>query len=231
METCNKSMSEKGRYRTTYAWLWIRSLIVTVVMGWLFCGGWIGPNLLEFLDAAMATNFHHAWTELDSWEVNVVTSVLFGLLWWRMVKVFVLHGSPFTNGMKVVPGREDNEGASGRLVTLSYIGDWDVYGTDNKVEEHGFWMGAIFRAHSTSDKLIRSRLEFLILALPRGCSLVISESRVFLQKTGHIGRAERFRMWTDKYMSAKKMELMPEDKFRREIVENMKDINRHLQSG
>lgn len=199
------SVSGKLDYKKTYGWFWVRFAAVFVAIAWLIYGDWTSFNLLEFIDIAMQTRFYEAWAKMPSWSVHIATLILFVLLWWRVVKVLILHGVPFTFGMKVETGRQDNNGTGGRLATLAYIGDKNVYASDSKVEEHGFWFGATFRAHATSDKLIRSRLQFLIFALPREWSVLIHESRVYVKKMNHVDRAKCFRIWSDKYKFTRKM--------------------------
>ncbi len=201
------AVSEKINYKKTYGWFWVRFVAVSVAIAWLIYGDWASFNLLEFIDIAMQTRFYEAWTKMPSWSVHIATLILFVLLWWRVVKVLILHGAPFTFGMKVETGRQDNNGTGGRLATLAYIGDKDVYANNNKVEEYGFWFGAIFRAHATGDKLVRSRLQFLIFALPCGCSVLVHESRIFFKRMKHKDRAKSFRIWSDKYTFTKKTAL------------------------
>ena len=201
------TVSEKPNYKRTYIWFGVRFVVVFGIIACLIYGDWVSSDLLKFIDTAMQTRFYEAWTKTPSWSVHIATLTLSVLLWWRVVKVLILHGVPFTFGMKVEAGRQDNNGTGGRLATLAYIGDKDVYANNNKVEEYGFWFGVIFRAHATSDKLVRSRLQFLIFALPCGCSVLVHESRIFFKRMNHKDRAEMFRIWSDKYTFTKKTTL------------------------
>ena len=103
------------------------------------------------------------------------------------------------------------------------IGDDDVYRGNYDGQ---FWYGAVFRAHPSSDKLMRSRLEFLAMALPFGWTLSVHESRLFLQQTGHESRARRYRLVADKY--GRKNESMSADRFRNEVVRHMRYIGNYF---
>ena len=119
-----------------------------------------------------------AFSVLDNLEEQVDSMVLFekyiglggivyALFWWRVVKVYVLLGSPISFGMKIVHGSR-----KGRGITHVHIG------TTKRKEERNILYGAIFRAHPNSDKLMRHRLEFLVLAMPVRKTLVVQESRI-----------------------------------------------------
>ena len=196
-------MNLKTRYQLVYGYLWVRLIVVLAFIGGFLWGGWLDDEFLEFIDASLQTDFHAAWRETNPWLVQTIKIFLLVLLCWRMVKVFVFQGSPLPCGLQVVSGRQDNGGTSGRWTSQCFIGDWDVHRTDHKVETNGFWFGAIFRAHPTSDKLARSRLQLLLLALPFGWTLQVNESRIFIQQLGHENRATSFRMWTDRYLVSK----------------------------
>ena len=89
-----------------------------------------------------------------------------------------------------------------------------------------FWYGAVFRAHASSDKLMRSRLELLILALPFEYTLQVQESRIFFRKDGHESRAKKYRLVADKY--AKTQEQTKPDRFRSEVVQQLRHIGQAL---
>ena len=168
-----------------------------------------------------------SWSELKSNAVMVAVRVLEivagTLVWWRAVKVVVLHGSPLPIGVTIMEGRE-NEGKTGRLVSRVCIGDDNVYAGDYKSK---FWYGSVFRAHPNSDKLMRSRLEFFVMALPFGCSLVVHESRIFLKMDSHKARAKRFRLASDKYSRID--ERMRPDKFRSEVTRHLHSVGRYFE--
>ena len=174
--------------RLAYAWLWVWLVFVTVVTTCFY---------LEIIDSAEAvvSGFPIAFeVRGGSWVVPILKLVGGVLFCWRAVKVFVLHGAPLSFGKRVEAGRENNV-AGGRLVTSVSIG----HTTISQYYSGEFWFGVIFRAHPTSDKLMRTRLEILIAALPFGRSLVISESRLFLPKHSHLQRAKYFGFRVRKY--------------------------------
>lgn len=201
-----------------FAAVWVRLLVVSVVVWLLYAelGGLLWHTILglPWMD--------RAGRELEgSWLATFLLVIGGVLVWWRVVKVFVLHGAPLPFGMTLSSGRE-NEGRSGRLVTRAYIGDHDVYrgSYDGK-----FWYGAVFRAHPGSDKLMRSRLELLVLALPFGWSLSVQESRLFVHKADHKSRAKQYRIVFDKY-NLKRGSTTP-DQYRTEVVRHIRSIGRH----
>ena len=184
-------MTIKKKNRIVYTWLWFWLLIVTAAAVYIF---------LVIFDSAVAvvSEFPILLKTIeakgDSWvtaSLKLVDGVLFC---WRAVKVFVLHGAPLSFGKRVESGRENNV-AGGRLVTSVSIGDTTI----SQYYSGEFWFGVNFRAHPTSDKLMRTRLEILIAALPFGRSLVISESRLFLPKHSHLDRAKYFGFRVRKY--------------------------------
>ena len=129
---------------------------------------------------------------LDDLEEQVDSMVLFDkyiglggivytLFWWRVVKVFVLLGSPVSFGMKIVHGTR-----MGRNITHVHIG------TTKKKEQRDVLYGAIFRAHPNSDKLMRHRLEFLLLTLPVNRCLVVQESRILCPTLTPSERTSRY---------------------------------------
>ena len=106
------------------------------------------------------------------------------------------------------------------------IGNWDVYGGTYTGK---FWYGAVFRAHPTSDKLMRSRVELVLLALPCDLTLGIHESRLFFKRTGHEGRATQFRTFADNY--ARKTESMPAGRFRKSLSDGVHEITKAMQDS
>ena len=209
---------KKDIIRYSAFWLWL--LAVTL-------GVWVAydsilkalPDLLGSLlridqvVSSVAANTTALW---------VLQQVLFVLLWWRAIKVFVLHGSPFTLGMEISEGKEDG-GQSGRMVWRISIGDQNVYAGEY---DGRFWYGAVFRAHPSSDKLVRSRLGLLVLALPLGYTLHVQESRVFIRKDGHESRARVYRLVADRY--AKIQEHTTPDRFRSEVVRQLRSIGQYF---
>lgn len=208
----------------TYLFLLARLAVVSLVFGWLYFE-YIGlvttPVLALFSigdELAKAVSgkpqLYYGVTIIDALKVFA-----FVLLWWRVVKVSVLLGSPFPFGIRMENGRE-NGGVSGRLVTMGHVGDMDVKKDGYKGR---FWFGVVVRAHPSSDKIVRARLDLLIMVvLPLGWTLHVRESRLFFQKVDHEGRAKAFRLVRDGF-NAKK-ENMPADAFRKEVVHALRPI-------
>ncbi len=193
-----------------YVWFWIWLLLITAGSIWIYLqiAGTIWaliPGMAELASVEFKGTVH-AWLE------PVVLGLAGVLYWWRIVKVVVLQGSPFAFGMQVVPGRQE-DGRRGRPATYSFIGDIDVYSSRYT---GNFWFGAVFRAHPGSDKLMRSRLELLIVTLPCSLTLTVHESRVFVSRDDHVARAKKFRHVSDNYAS--KVEKMSSDRFRKEVA-------------
>ena len=90
--------------------------------------------------------------------------------------------------------------------------------------------GAVMRAHPASDKLARTRLELLILALPFGCGLMVSESRIHW-----IGRSRRDDLYgyfisrVGRY--SKRSESKSPDQFRRDVVKHLDEMARPHRAG
>ena len=195
--------------------IWVRLLVVSAGAWVLYAelGGLLWNSLLDlpWMDR-VARELEASWLES-------LILVLGGVLvWWRLVKVFVLHGAPLPLGIAISDGRQ-NEGRSGRPVTRLHIGDLDVHRGNYKGK---FWYGAVFRAHPSSDKIMRSRLELLVLALPFGLSLSVHESRLFVRRSGHEYRANQYRLVFDKY-SLTRGSTTP-DHYRTEVVRQLRSI-------
>ena len=106
---------------------------------------------------------------------------------------------------------------------IAHVGSLDVYRASFDGE---FWYGAVFRANPRSDKLIRYRLELLLLGLPfLNRTLVIEESHFYLRKQDHKERATYFRRCADRYL--RRSSTMSEDRFRWELVQAMRRIKDH----
>ena len=186
-------MTIETKNRLVYTWLWIWLLIVMAVAACIY---------LEIIDSAevmvseipiLLKTFE---VKGDSWIATPLKYVVGGLFCWRAVKVFVLHGAPLNLGMKMMSGRENNV-SGGRMVTLMWIGN--QYIAEGNPGE--FWFVAVFRAHPTSDKLMRTRLEVLVAGIPFiRRSFVIQESRFFLAKRDHLRRKEIFATTAKKYL-------------------------------
>ena len=157
----NFSSAIKGRL--AYGWLWIWFGLVA------FLSALVYIKFLDIASVSMASLpvFAAALTAAEGSVLSTLLKGTAGLLFcWRTVKVVVLHGSPFPFGLLLTTGRENN-GSSGRPVHLVRV-------------EQGvmLWFGAVLRAHPSSDKLVRSRLELLVLSMPFQTALVVQESRL-----------------------------------------------------
>ena len=176
-----------------YAWFWIWMTLVTVGAIWVYLqvAGLLWSAILALENLA---DFEAKFAAEGWWDMVLV---LLGLLfWWRVVKVAVLQGSPLPFGMKLIPGGQ-NDGRAGRSVVCAYIGNKNVH---NGTYGGKFWHGALFRANPASDKLVRCRVELLVLALPFGFTLSVHESRLFVNRKGHEGRAKQFSTFADNYL-------------------------------
>ena len=184
-------MTNRTKNRIAYVWLWIWLLIVTAAAAYFY---------IEIFDSRVAVISEFPIllcaleVRVDSWITTFLKLVGGVLFCWRAVKVFVLHGVPLRFGKHLRVGSENNV-ASGRLVTSVSIGD----ASGAQVLSQGLLFGVIFRSHPTSDKLMRTRLEMLVAALPLGRSLVIEESRFSLPKYDKQERTAHFMVRVNKY--------------------------------
>ena len=162
----------------------------------------------------------------NDYELNLQGTIFVFLLallaWWRIVKVFIFAGSPWRHGMVVGYGRQD-DGSAGRPVTFVHLG---LEGETK--DEKTMWYCAIFRSHPSSDKIVRARLEFLILGLRRKRVLVISESRFSLDEMTHEERWRQFNDIKESYATSGAM--MPPGEFRRTLVDSLREISEHQRS-
>ena len=138
-----------------YCILWVRLAVVSVGV-W-----WISTELIDVLSGVMlavlgvtdqvAKVADVVVLDLGFWEITwtqTLKALGFVLLWWRAIKVLVLHGAPFPFGVSMAMGREDG-GIKGRLVTLAHVGDDDVHGGGVRGKFwFGLWLGRIRRATS-----------------------------------------------------------------------------------
>ena len=207
-----KIMTEKTKGRLAYGWLWVYFILATLASVYIYI------EALDFVKLLLS-DYKVLSNALEIKKGNwIATSIqLIGgvLFCWRVVKVVVLHGSPIPFWMNVGWGRQDG-GVTGRLVTMAHIGDNNAYSEPYTGE---FWFGVIFRAHPSSDKIMRSRLEFLIAAMPCGWSLSIGEGRATLFKNDHKARAKVYRQRADRYSRTR--DVMTPDAYRKKMVENM----------
>ena len=213
--------NKRGSGRLAYYWFWIWLLIVLsfsiVLYSQIF-------TILGSVLAAISLTEGLAEIPQDSW-IYLGMIVLGGILFsWRVVKVVVLHAAPISFGWVVGDGIHKENGRRGTFVSIE--GTQRVSGDDDNSSM--FWCGIVLRAHPASDKLVRSRLEFLVLALPFDRSLLIMESRWMLQEIGHVQRQVFFNQRMAEYL--KSTEFMPTDKFRRELVASIDSMQKDLSS-
>ena len=210
-----KQLTDEAKGRLAYAWLWIWFTIVACLSGWVY---------LKLLDLATPT----AWglpivAELlrmvEGTILSLLLKIIAGTLFcWRTLKVIVLHGSPFPFGLNLTTGRENN-GSSGRPVHLSLI---------ERGKKH--WFGAILRAHPSSDKLVRSRLEFMIFSLPCKRALMVQESRLKVVSGSDCTKiGVYFFQQAGKYL--KKSEFKSPESFRRDVARHLDAIAGQYRSG
>ena len=215
-------MTEKTKGRLAYGWLWVYFILVTLASVYIYI------EALDFVKLLLS-DYKVLSDALEIKKGNwIATSIqLIGgvLFCWRVVKVVVLHGSPIPFWMQVGWGRQDG-GVAGRLVTLVHIGDSNVYAEPYTGE---FWLGVIFRAHPSSDKIMRSRLEFLIAAIPCGRSISIGEGRALIRKHDHKARAKIYRYRADMY--SKTRDRMTPDRYRNKMVENMAIVGNYCKNN
>ena len=143
------------------------------------------------------------------------------LVWWRTAKVLVLHGAPFPFGITIADGRQD-QGRGGRKVACATIGIF------NDSDASNLLYFAILRAHPSSDKLMRYRLETLALAMPFGDTLLINESRLYWRKNSSYERVKHYRQIVNRYFP--KTETVSLNRFRNELVKGMKALHDRLPS-
>ena len=158
---------------------------------------------------------------LQGIELNPLLSaslevLIIALLWWRVIKVLGLQGSPFPWFLNIMDGRE-NKGVSGRFVVCNYIGNINVTSVPS------LYHGSIFMRHPNSDKLIRSRLELLMFALPYGFVLIIRDSKIYLKKFTQSQRISYFNSISFQYLRSSVS--TSEDKYRSDVVKHLRTIS------
>lgn len=208
------AFSEDVKGQLAYGWLWFWFGMVASASIWCYV------ELVELISAVVwgLPALSGLEEETDEAVLTVVKAIAGVLFCWRVVKVVVLHGSPLPWGLKLSSGRE-NGGVSGRRVHMASIE------SDGKI-----WFGAVMRAHPASDKLMRTRLEFLVVALPFGRGLMVSESRVhWLSEAEKDKRHQYFLGTAGKYW--KPSESKSADQFRRDVARHLNEIAKHFRDG
>lgn len=214
-------MATSANYHNRYAALWVWTVFVTAcVAGVCYFGFGVVQTLVESIKALIDIK-----TAIANW---VIVAIAFVLVWWRVVKVVVLQGAPFLVGPSDRIGAREDKGETGRPVFMSFIGNLEVNMNDVSADYNGsFLFGCIFRSHVRSDKLMRARLEFLILALPFNGRLIVHNSRFSLRREDHQTRARRFRQIHDAY--SRTVPAMSEDRFRQTVTQTLIKIAKTVQ--
>ena len=167
------SFSAFRRYVVTWVWLFSMSVAAIVIY----------DCLLEYIEDLaiwlLGLDDEARPDGLVGVTLRVVAGVLF---WWRWVKVTVFLGSPFRVGLTVEYLRE-NGAEVGRPVTVAFIEDVDL---------RGILFGVVAKSHPRSDKIVRSRVEAVVMALPFGRSFVVRGSRLYLPKLDVVESRKRF---------------------------------------
>ena len=220
-DNSNKEGRDSKKAKMSYAWMWLWLLLITA--GSIY-------SFLSLSSLASAVLSDAPWLSDASNKISgsgagmVLLAMAGGVFWWRIVKVTVLLGSPFPFAMRVSWGRQEL-GVRGRIAHLVHIGDHDVYRDSYR---GNFWYGAVFRAHPRSDKLLRTRLEHLVLALPFGRVLMVGEGRFMLAKKSHNERAKAHRQLADRY--TKRKEALTPDRFRKNVVDSLAGTMKSLKA-
>ena len=208
------ALSEDVRGQLAYGWLWVWFGMVASASIWCYV------ELLELISAVVwgLPGFSAVGEITDEAILTVAKTVTGVLFCWRVVKVVVLHGSPLPWGLQLSSGRE-NGGIAGRRVHMASI------------EKGGkIWFGAVMRAHPASDKLMRTRLEFLMIALPFGRGLMVSESHVhWLSGAEKDKRHQYFVGTAGRYW--KPSESKSPDQFRRDVAGHLNEIAKRFRDG
>ena len=170
--------------RRLYLGRWVCLIVVSAVVGVVY---WAIVEYVQHLAEVM-----HAPVDIEEFPeyiVAIALKVVAGVLfWWRVVKVVVFLGSPFRLGLAIGHLRE-NGAENGRPVRIALV------------EGRGqLLFGVLARSHPRSDKLVRYRVEMLVMAMPCGRSLLIRGSSFsWLKPDGfgndHARREEFFKAW------------------------------------
>ena len=217
----NNADRNENRESISFAWMWLWLLLITAATMYAY---------LEMTTLTGALLSGVPWFSevpkriAGSSGGQILLVAAWSLFWWRVVKVVVFLGSPLPFGMRVSWGRQDS-GVGGRITHTVHIGDHDAYGSSYQGR---FWYGAVFRAHPRSDKLIRSRLEHLVLALPFDRVLIVGEGRFMVAKKSHQERAKIHRQFADRYSKTK--DAISPDRFRKDVAGHLKGAAKSLKA-
>ena len=150
-----------------YVWRWVWLALVTAGTYFVYV------ELLEYVEDLTLWVLGLDDEARPDGLVGVALKGVAGFLfWWRVVKVTVFLGSPLSLGLGVDHLRE-NGAENGRPVTIAMIDDPDL---------RGILFGVVARSHPRSDKVVRSRVEAIIMALPFGWCFAMRGSRFDLAR-------------------------------------------------
>ena len=206
------------KFLYTIFWLWFIIVSSITISTLYLINEYVSHifNSLPILDAI------HSATELGlpSLVGLSIKIVFLSLILWRIVKVVVFQGSPIPWFLNIMEGRQD-QGKTGKLMTITHIGNINASSSDPNL-----LFGAIFRAHPNSDKLIRARLEFLMITFPMDVVLAIHESKFYIKTIRHKERVDYFGRCAFQYL--KSTETTSPDRFRSEMVKQVRSIAGNL---
>ncbi|MDE0644795.1 MAG: hypothetical protein OXH84_00950 [Gammaproteobacteria bacterium] len=204
---------------STYGWFWIRLIVIVVASIFIYreIVGIVTHLFPNFQFADHLKEFRQENWIL--WGLTVLGGILFC---WRVVKVFVLHSSPIAFGMQLLDGVNTETGRRGTIVSIEGVN----VNSPTEKESKMFWYGAIFRSHRSSEKLMRSRLELLILAFPFKLTFTVVESRWNLRKMDH---AERLRIFGKQMtLYGRTKTTTTPDQFRTKALRHLESISKDI---
>ena len=176
-----------SRFRYALLWGWFVAVTLTVALLYVVSYGFV----LRILGLDDLPESATAW---DVIIIEYLAPLVFGVLvWWRAVKVLVLHGCPFTVAHDIT-GSEPTLDAPVSTRKVKAFAIWGKAvqteslhhpGMDRAVKHAVVHFIVVLRAHPSSDKLVRYRMEYLLVGLPWQTALQIEESRWTLSRMPH----------------------------------------------
>ena len=101
-------------YGFSYALFWLWMVIVTYTTFFIYSELIkTSTSVLSMLPYVLASDVGDSESSPPLHVHNALVLVIFALIWWRVVKVVVLQGAPFSFWMAVAGGRQD-DGRRGR---------------------------------------------------------------------------------------------------------------------
>ncbi len=114
-------MQDRTKHGIRYSAFWLWLLVVSVGVWYAY------DSVLQTLPDLLASilRIDHIVSDVgaDAPVWWVLQNLLLILLWWRVIKVVVLHGAPVRIGLTISEGRQDDSGQSGRVVHRVWIGE------------------------------------------------------------------------------------------------------------